>query len=436
MIRLISLILMLLYSLAHSKTSSDFDNWLNQGMAKHTIPGLSIAVFSNYQLVWAKGYGYADVANKKLVTPSVLFQAGSISKPITAMAAIKAVQDGKLTLDGDINQNLQSWKIPQNDFTKKSPITLRRLLSHSGGFNVSGFIGYKKGSKLPTLVEILDGKSPANSKPIQVTTKPGQKFSYSGGGYIVVQQALIDVYHSTFTQLMQDSILAPLNMTSSSFQQPLPKTVKNFALPYYENYQLVPDAPYIYLEKAAAGLWTTPTDLGKALISIQKSLAGDKQQILTKSSAQLMTVRPESHAPNLQMGLGFIVKLNKYGKPAKEGTYFGHAGQNIGYRNLLIADIKQGNSIVIMTNMTPSDIKKSGAFKFIDENLKELLICSNGNNFEILKTDKDKNDNYKNFRINSRLVVFLQNITSKEQAITRLKGHHNYVVICHFNFSL
>lgn len=353
-------ILVLLFLATHihaAEPDPSFVKWLQQGMEKHHIPGVSIAVVKNYQIEWAQGFGMADVQNNKPVTPDVLFQAASISKPVTAMAALKAVEEGKLSLDQNINDVLTSWKVPDNN-----QVTLRKLLSHSAGVNMPGFTGYAKGEKIPTLIEVLNGLPPANSEAIRVKNSLNaqqKKFDYSGGGYTIVQQALVDLY-KPFPETMAQLVLTPLHMTNSTFQQPLPAKFTQFAVPYRPDGKPVAGGAHTYVEGAAAGLWTTPGDLAKYVVSIQKSLQGEKNQVLSKKYAELLAIIPESHAPSTSMGLGMVVKLNREGKPAKNGTYFSHLGQNEGYRNLVIANSKNGDSIIIMTNMSPPENEPAG----------------------------------------------------------------------------
>jgi CubicO group peptidase (beta-lactamase class C family) len=344
-------------------------------MQEHHIPGVSIAVVHDYQLQWAQGFGMADIKNNIPVTPDTLFQAASISKPVTAMAALKAVEEGKLSLDQNINEVLISWKVPG-----QTTVTLRKLLSHSAGFNVSGFGGYAQGEKIPTLLEVLEGLPPANSPAIRVTNPQHlaeKKFDYSGGGYTVVQQALIDLY-KPFPETMAQLVLDPLRMTNSTFEQPLPAQFNNFAIPYRPNGRPVQGGPHIYVEEAAAGLWSTPSDLAKYVISIQKSLQGEKNQLLSQKYAKLLAVKTESSAPSTQMGLGMEVSLNKEGKPQEHGHYFSHLGQNAGYRNLLIANATNGDSIIIMTNMSPARNEPAGkGWDFIFA-IEKKLVQANG----------------------------------------------------------
>src|SRR5262249_16327672 len=147
---------------------------LQQLMKMYKVPAVSVAVIDNFQIDWAKAYGVTDSGGTNPVTVRTLFQAASISKPVTSAAALYLVQQGKLSLDRDVNQKLINWKVPENQFTKKQKVTLRRLLSHSSGANIeSGFGGYDIDDPLPTLKQILNGEKPANNGPIRVDFVPG-----------------------------------------------------------------------------------------------------------------------------------------------------------------------------------------------------------------------------------------------------------------------
>ena len=202
-------------------------------MGIYNVPVVSVAVIDNGKIEWAKGYGVRETETNLPVTVDTLFQSGSISKPVAAMAALKMVQNGSLSLDEDVNKRLVRWKMPENEFTKEQKVTLRRLLSHSAGVSVWGFGGYRADAKLlPDVPQILDGSAPANTKPVRVIEAPGSKWSYSGGGFTVVQLLMTDVSGKPFAELMEETVLKKLGMKSSTYQLLPPDTFQQVALGY------------------------------------------------------------------------------------------------------------------------------------------------------------------------------------------------------------
>ena len=187
------------------------------------IPGVSIAVIKDNQIHWAKGYGQADVTAKSPVTTETLFQAASISKPVTAFAVMRLVDAGKLSLDEDVNRYLKSWKVPDDEFTHGRPVTLRALLSHTSGTGDGfGFPGYAPSAERPTLVQILNGEKPSNVGRVFWERPPFTAYKYSGGGTVVVQLLLTDTLGKPFHEIMRELVLEPVGMTSSTYEQPLP----------------------------------------------------------------------------------------------------------------------------------------------------------------------------------------------------------------------
>ncbi len=193
---------------------------LKERMAFYKLLGLSIAVIHDYKLAWAKGYGWADDSMRIPVTTQTLFQAASISKSINAVGVLKLVQENKLDLNTDINQYLTSWKFPYDSVSKGKKITVVNLLSHTAGLTVHGFPGYERGTALPTLVQILNGVTPANSPAIRSMFEPGLRSEYSGGGITISQQLVMDITHQPYAQFMISQVLQPLGMVSSSYDQP------------------------------------------------------------------------------------------------------------------------------------------------------------------------------------------------------------------------
>jgi CubicO group peptidase (beta-lactamase class C family) len=321
------------------KDESNACHTLKDRMAELHIPGVSIAVVHNGAIEWAEGFGVVQTGGKP-VTAETLFQAGSISKPVAAMAALHLVQQGKLSLDADINQTLTSWKIPASTAAPGAIVTLRELLTHTAGFSVHGFPGYAANAPVPTLVQVLNGEKPANTAPIRLESPPKDHWQYSGGGYTVMQQAVLDVAKIPFPQLLHDSVLAPIGMKHSTYQQPLPADLRAAAaVPYNSDGTPVEGGFHTYPEMAAAGLWTTPSDLGHYILENQQSLAGKANHVLSADmTKQMMTAGMGNWGLGLQIG----------GSPGN--PYFSHGGVNEGFESLFVGYENSGDGAVVMTN--------------------------------------------------------------------------------------
>jgi CubicO group peptidase (beta-lactamase class C family) len=313
---------------------------IEERMKFYKVPGLSVAVIKDFKVVWAKAYGVKDLQTKEPVTTETLFQAGSISKSVNATIAMKKVEQGKISLDDNINDKLVSWKLPENELTAKSKVTLRKILSHTAGTTVHGFPGYAINDKLPTLPQILDGTAPSNTAAIRVDLEPGTQFRYSGGGITISQLALMDIEKKPYPEIANETVLKPLNMTNSTYSQPLPAAWRpKAATGYRTNGKKVEGKIHIYPEMAAAGLWTTPTDLAKFAIEMQLSLAGRSNKILTKQSVETMTTAVKD-----DVGLGFFIE--KHGN----AVYFGHGGSDEGFTSQLLVSRDKGYGVAVMVN--------------------------------------------------------------------------------------
>jgi CubicO group peptidase (beta-lactamase class C family) len=308
-------------------------------MAELKVPGVSIAVIHQGKIEWARGFGVRSIGGPP-VDAETMFQAGSISKPLAAMAALRLVQQGKLSLDTDINTYLVSWKLPGDPVTTGKPITLRELLTHTAGTTVHGFPGYATNEPVPTLVQVLNGEKPANTPPIRSEAAPRVNWKYSGGGYTIMQQALVDVTKEPFPKLLHDSVLAPIGMTHSTYEQPLPQAFQNFAAtPYREDGKPVSGGAHTYPEMAAAGLWTTPTDLARYTIEVEQSLQGKANHVLDANMTRQMLTAGIGH-----WGLGLEIG------GSDDDPYFSHGGANEGFRNFFLAYEKRGEGAVVMTS--------------------------------------------------------------------------------------
>ena len=314
---------------------------IEERLRHYKAPGVSVAVIKDFKVEWARGYGFKDAESREPVTERTLFQAGSISKPVAAMTILKKVEQGKLSLDEDVNARLVSWKLPENEFTAKKKVTLANLLSHTAGLPVHGFPGYAAGEKLPTVPQVLDGAAPANTAPVRVDLEPGTRFRYSGGGTTIAKLLLTDTERRPFPDIARETVLAPLGMDDSGYEQPLPAARARLAATGYRaDGRPVEGKFHVYPEMAAAGLWTTPTDLAKFGIEVQLSLQGKSNKVLSKATAERMVTPFVSD----NVGLGFFIQ--KRGQQ----LYFGHDGADEGFRAQLLVHREKGYGAVVMVN--------------------------------------------------------------------------------------
>ncbi len=306
------------------------------------VPGFSVAVIRDFEIHWAKGYGIADVETGAPVDDETMFQAASISKPIAAMGSLKAVQDGLFGLDDDINDILTSWHLDGGELTADHPVTPRTLLSHTSGLgDAFGFPGYDPDAPLPTPIQIFEGHDLSNVGPIFMERRPWEAYEYSGGGVTVMQQALADARRRPFEDVMQTDVLGPIGMTRSSFVQPISAAHDRNAARAHDGDGASMGAKWhVYPEQAAAGLWTTPSDLARFAIEVQKSVRGESNRVLDRGTAREM-ITPVGVG---NFAIGF--SLAKQG----EGWYFQHGGANWGFRANVVAHTVKGYGMAVMTN--------------------------------------------------------------------------------------
>ncbi len=313
---------------------------LTQRMQDYRIPGVSIAVVQNNSLAWAQAYGVTDAISKQPVTTETQFQAASVSKLLTAVAAMTLVQDGKIGLDEDVDLRLKSWHFPTNEFTASQPVTLRRLLSHSAGVNVPNFPGYAVEEPLPTLRQILNGEPPAKTPPIEVQALPGSAWQYSDGGYAIAQQLLEDLNSQPFAQFAQQRIFALIGMTRSTFAQPLPDDLAASAASGHRLDGLpVEKRWYVYPETAAEGLWTTPSDLARLMIELRQAAQGASNKLLTADMAKSLFVKQIGNS-------AFVGPIKGEGNAA----WFSAGGSTAGFRCLMVMFPETGQGAVVVTN--------------------------------------------------------------------------------------
>ncbi|MEJ7646191.1 MAG: serine hydrolase domain-containing protein [Chryseolinea sp.] len=313
---------------------------LEDRMSYYKVPGVSIAVINDFKLEWAKGYGWADTRDKRKVNTETLFQAASISKSLNGVGLLKLAQGGKVDLNTDINSYLTSWKFPYDSVSKSKKITISNLLSHTAGLSVHGFRGYAQDEPLPTVLQILDGKAPANSDPVRSRFEPGIRPEYSGGGTTITQLIVTDITHRPYDEFMDATVLKPMGMENSFFTQPPPEGKRGaLATAYREGGSEVIGKFHIYPEQAPAGLWTNPTDLSKYIIETQLSLEGKSSKVLSQAFTK---TRLTPFLDKVALGV-FISDIGGE-------KYFEHSGGNEGFRCVYMGSMTGGRGVVVMVN--------------------------------------------------------------------------------------
>jgi CubicO group peptidase (beta-lactamase class C family) len=321
---------------------------LTDRMAYYHTPGVSVAVIHDFEVEWARGFGRRAARFPHKVNHQTLFQAASISKPVFALAVMRLVEAGQLDLDVDIAHYLTAWRVPANAGWRPK-ITLRHILSHTAGFTVHGFPGYQASERLPTLPQILAGAAPANTPKVEVNLLPGTQFRYSGGGFSVAQQLLVDVLQQPFPQIMRELVLEPFAMANSTFEQPLPARWASRAATAHPSKGIPTKGRFhTYPEMAAAGLWTTAADLAGLGVRLLRILHGqDPAGPLTSATVAAM-LRPQ--LAEQAVGATEFVGLGFFCNGQDDAFSFGHSGGNEGFVSQLHVYKNTGQGAVVMVN--------------------------------------------------------------------------------------
>ncbi|WP_430401690.1 serine hydrolase [Fluviicola sp.] len=310
-------------------------------MKLYNVKGMSIAVIQDHKIAWAKAYGWADESEKRPMTTETLFEPGSISKSLNAVGILKLAQDKKVDLYTDINTYLKSWKFPYDSLSKGKKITLAEILSHNAGLTVHGFPGHNINGSVPTVYQVLDGKTPAVTPAVRSEFEPGLKYQYSGGGTTISQVILTDITGKAYDEWMYKNVLKPIGMTHSSYTIPNSKSNPNrYASAYYPDGSPVLNKFHVYPEQAAAGLWMTPSDLCNYIIDMQLAYQGKKSKVLTPEMVKLH-LTPYNNGP-AAMGT-FIQDLDG-------AKYFEHGAGNDGFCGQFYASLDEGYGVVIFLN--------------------------------------------------------------------------------------
>ncbi|HKS05692.1 MAG TPA: serine hydrolase domain-containing protein [Gemmatimonadaceae bacterium] len=328
---------------------------IEQEMQRLRVTGASIAVVVGGRVVWAHGYGVKEFGKPERVDTTTLFLAGSISKPVFATGALALVEQGKLSLDTDINKSLTSWQLPSSKFTETQKVTLRRILSHSAGLTIWGFPGYAIDKPVPTVAQVLDGEAPANTRAVRNDTTPGARWLYSGGGITIAQLAATDATREAFPGLMKRLVLDKVGMVHSTYENPIPASrARETAAGHERPDSVVAGRWHVYPEMAAAGLWTTAPDLARWGIAIARAYRGESGGVLSPAMAREM-VRPQTVLPTSGQGAapaGTWWGLGVQVSGTARDFLFTHGGRDEGFVASFAYWPERDVGLVVLTNST------------------------------------------------------------------------------------
>ncbi|MCA6075020.1 serine hydrolase domain-containing protein [Fulvivirga sedimenti] len=308
-------------------------------MKEYQIPALSLAIIKNGEIEWSDVYENEDFADEQTLDCTSIFQAASLSKPVTVMAAVRMYSAGEIDLDTNIQDYLKDFEIPEGKQRAENPVTFRNIFSHTSGINPGGYQGYNRSLPMPTDMDILRGSEGVNTPAIEVTSTPNETLAYSGGAYTLAEVALQNIFNDEFSTIMKRWILDPAGMNHSEFTQPLPASDSNrVAKGYTFSGDMVEGGWRNHPEQAAAGLWSNSVDLAKFLIEIYKAYNGEVSIFSQSEINSLLNDERNGHV------YGFIIDRSG------DDISITHYGGNEGYRTGMTISLTSGNGLVYLTN--------------------------------------------------------------------------------------
>jgi CubicO group peptidase (beta-lactamase class C family) len=320
---------------------------IEERMRRFSVPAVSVAVIDDGRLAAAGAWGVVAAGGDEPVTTETIFQAGSVSKPVTALLALALVGDGSLELDQPINEVLESWQVPDNDFTRAQPVTLRHVITHQAGFIPFSYLIRRGDGSVPGMAELLAGG--IHDWPrVTVEFEPGSRHAYSNAGYCALQLVLEETSGASLHELAVTKMFVPLGMDHSTFDEPLGEEQLATAASGHERKQVgegndrraAPVAGKAEIAPGAAGgLWTTPSDLARLAVEVMAAWRGESETLVTQQLARQFMTRQVSNE-----GLGIYIEGEG---PALRA---GHSGSMVGFVAQLVYYPNIGKGAVLMAN--------------------------------------------------------------------------------------
>ncbi len=304
---------------------------LRERLEHYQVQGLSVAIIDDFELAWAKGYGVVLAGGKEAVTTDTLFQAGSISKPVAALVALRVVATGRVALEDPVNDHLTSWQLPDSPAGGPEPVRLHHLLTHSAGLEPHTFPPAPSGKKSPPLVELL-------GPVVKRVEPPGLRFGYSNPAYGLLEQLLIDATGQPFAQLARREVFAPLGMGGSNFAAVLPPPLFARAAHGHDGDGAPIDGKGTIVPAALGGLWTTPADLCRFLLGVFQANRSRVDFLPRQLAAGMVTRQFEDR--------GFGTEIDGAG----EALRIHHGGGLPGFSAFFVGYPVTGQGAVVMNN--------------------------------------------------------------------------------------
>jgi len=314
-------------------------NSITNRMSVYNIPALSLAVIQQGEIAWAAVYQNESFYEGQNLDCNSIFQAASLSKPVTFMAALRMNAAGEIDLDENIQEYLKDFVLPQGKQTTENPVNLRNIFSHTSGITPGGYQGYAKDLPMPSDMDIVSGAPGVNSPAIEVVSPPDETLGYSGGGYTLAELALQDIYNDEFSNLMNKWILEPVGMEHSEFTQPLPNSKWDLVAKGHTQSGEVLDGGWRnHPEQAAAGLWSNAVDMAKFLIEIYKAYQGESAIFSQADIESILSHQRDGHV------YGFLLSRSS------DDISLTHYGGNAGYRTGMTISLTSGNGLAYLSN--------------------------------------------------------------------------------------
>jgi len=308
----------------------EVDRVVGELMGEHAVPGVSLAIIDDFEVVHVRSYGEAEPGRP--VTDGTLFQAASLSKPIAGLVVGAAAEEGMFDLDAQASSMLTSWSFRPDD---PQGITLRMLFAHRAGVNVPGFPGYTLDEDLPELDRILLGVRDKN-EPIGPVYEPGD-YEYSGGGFLIGQLAIEDATGLMWEDIAENGVFDPLGLELSTYSLFTAEDRQLLAVGYRaDGSEVAGGGWHQYPETAPASLWTTAEEYAAMVADVMRSYEHNAGVVLDQAMAQSLL------DPDFAVGFGVSTE--------EEGIALGHAGANEGYRSQFMAIPALGQGVVVLTN--------------------------------------------------------------------------------------